>query len=316
MTDQPNGPAEPTPEPPPEPVPGSTPETPAAPASPPPAAPPPPWRSTHAAPGRATVPSRATTPCALRCAPVPAGLRCAPAAPVRCAATAPVRCAARPYGAPQPAQYGAAQPPPAYGAQPGYPPPQANPYGGYSQAPVYAGGPAVYPGSIGYVEQNFGKVADFGQRALAYLIDFAITLVGLIPMVIGIIMLVAAAPGFDTDEFGNVTSSGDGNSGLAVAGGLLIALGVLLSIAITLWNRVFKMGRTGQSVGKKAIGLFLLDDKTGRPIGAGMCFLREIVQGLVNQIFYLGWLWMLWDTDKQTLGDKSVHSSVVVVPKG
>ena len=47
-----------------------------------------------------------------------------------------------------------------------------------------------------------------------------------------------------------------------------------------------------------------------------MCFLREIVQGLVNQIFYLGWLWMLWDTDKQTLGDKAVHSSVVVVPKG
>ncbi len=229
---------------------------------------------------------------------------------LRCAAAAPA------YGAPQAPQYGAAQPPPAYGAQPGYPPPQANPYGGYSQAPVYAGGPAVYPGSIGYVEQNFGKVADFGQRALAYLIDFAITLVGLIPMVIGIIMLVAAAPGFDTDEFGNVTSSGDGNSGLAVAGGLLIGLGVLLSIAITLWNRVFKMGRTGQSVGKKAIGLFLLDDKTGRPIGAGMCFLREIVQGLVNQIFYLGWLWMLWDTDKQTLGDKSVHSSVVVVPKG
>ena len=159
-------------------------------------------------------------------------------------------------------------------------------------------------------------MATFGQRALAYLIDIAITLIGLIPMVIGIIMLIAAAPGFDTDQYGNVTSSGDGNTGLAVTGGLLIALGVLVSLAITLWNRVFKMGRTGQSVGKKAIGLFLLDDKTGRPIGAGMCFLRELVQGLVNQIFYLGWLWMLWDADKQTLGDKSVHSSVVVVPKG
>jgi uncharacterized RDD family membrane protein YckC len=221
------------------------------------------------------------------------------------------------YGAPQPPPYGAPQPPPSqYGAQPGYPPPAANPYGGYSQAPVYAGGQAAYPGSIGYVEQNFGKVASFGQRALAYLIDFAITLIGLIPMILGIILLVAAAPELQTDQFGTVTSSGDGDAGLAVTGGLLIALGVLVSIAITLWNRVFKMGRTGQSVGKKAIGLFLLDDKTGRPIGAGMCFLRELVQGLVNQIFYLGWLWMLWDTDKQTLGDKAVHSSVVVVPKG
>ena len=99
-------------------------------------------------------------------------------------------------------------------------------------------------------------------------------------------------------------------------GGLLIALGALISIGITIWNRIFKMGRTGQSVGKKVIGLYLLDDKTGQPIGAGMCFLRELVQSLVNQIVYLGWLWMLWDADKQTLGDKSVHSSVVVLPKG
>ena len=304
MTDQPNGPAEPTP----EPVPGSTPETPAAPASPPPAAPPPVAPPTPA-PGRATVPCRAPAPAGLRCAPAAAGLRCA--APPRTARPSPPSTVRRSHPSTEPHSRRRPTVP-----SPRYPPPQANPYRGYSQAPVYAGGPAVYPGSIGYVEQNFGKVADFGQRALAYLIDFAITLVGLIPMVIGIIMLVAAAPEFDTDEFGNVTSSGDGNSGLAVAGGLLIALGVLLSIAITLWNRVFKMGRTGQSVGKKAIGLFLLDDKTGRPIGAGMCFLREIVQGLVNQIFYLGWLWMLWDTDKQTLGDKSVHSSVVVVPKG
>ena len=76
------------------------------------------------------------------------------------------------------------------------------------------------------------------------------------------------------------------------------------------------MGRTGQSVGKKVIGLYLLDDKTGQPIGAGMCFLRELVQSLVNQIFYLGWLWMLWDADKQTLGDKAVHSNVVVAAEG
>ena len=298
MTDQPNGPAEPTPE-------RSARDARDA------------GRTAAGRSARPLPPTHARAGGALRSRPPAPPVRRTPAAqygapqPPQYGAPQPPQ-----YGAPQPPQYGAPQPPPAYGAQPGYPPPAANPYGGYSQAPVYAGGQAAYPGSIGYVEQNFGKVATFGQRALAYLIDIAITLIGLIPMVIGIILLVAAAPGFETDQYGNVTSSGDGNTGLAVTGGLLIALGVLVSLAITLWNRVFKMGRTGQSVGKKAIGLFLLDDKTGRPIGAGMCFLRELVQGLVNQIFYLGWLWMLWDTDKQTLGDKSVHSSVVVVPKG
>ena len=211
---------------------------------------------------------------------------------------------------------GTTEPPAA--AQPGYPQPPANPYGGYSQAPAYAagGGPA-FPGNLAYVEQNFGKVASFGQRALAYLVDMALTLIGLVPAILGIILIAVGVPSeVNTDQFGNTTTSGDANVGLVVAGGLLIALGGLIALGITIWNRIFKMGRTGQSVGKKVIGLYLLDDKTGQPVGAGMTFLREIVNGLINQVIYLGWLWMLWDADKQTLGDKAVHSSVVVVPKG
>jgi uncharacterized RDD family membrane protein YckC len=117
------------------------------------------------------------------------------------------------------------------------------------------------------------------------------------------------------DEFGMTQTTG-GDSGLAITGGVLIGLGILISIAITIWNRIFKMGRTGQSVGKKVIGLKLIDDKTGQPIGAGMCFLREVVSNIVNQLIYLSYLWMLWDDNKQTLADKAVHSTVVVVPKG
>ena len=204
-----------------------------------------------------------------------------------------------------------------YGAPPAYAPvPQPDPYGGYVPAPGYAGGRPMHPGSIGYVEQNFGPVADFGKRALAHLIDVALTLIGLVPTIIGIILLVVAAPSDVTyDEFGNATTSG-GDTGLAVTGGLLVALGTVVSLGIWLWNRVFRMGRTGQSVGKRVIGLRLLDDKTGQPIGAGMSFLRELVSNIVNQVFYLSFLWMLWDTDKQTLADKAVHSSVIVVPKG
>ena len=131
-----------------------------------------------------------------------------------------------------------------------------------------------------------------------------------------IIMLVSAAPTeLYVDEYGMTQSEG-GNGSVAVIGGLLIGLGALISLAISLWNRVFKMGRTGQSVGKKVIGLKLVDDKTGQPIGAGMCFLREVVSNVVNQVIYLSYLWMLWDDNKQTIADKAVHSTVVVVPKG
>ena len=299
MTDLPHDPAEPTPD---QPLP--PPPPPAAPtAAPAEAAPPPQAAPRPQAPPPPTAP--ATGPYGAPATPPPAGQPGYPANPV----------AAQPGYPAQPGYSGQ----PGYPAQPGYAPQApANPYGGYTQAPVYSGGGGpAYPGSLAYVEQNFGRVAGFGQRALAYLIDTALSLIGLIPVIIGIIVLaVGASNSVTTDEFGNITSTGDFDPGLAVVGGLLIAFGALVGITITIWNRVFKMGRTGQSVGKKVIGLYLLDDKTGQPIGAGMCFLREVVQTLVNQVFYLGWLWMLWDADRQTLGDKAVHSSVVVVPKG
>jgi len=299
MTDLPHDPAEPTPDQPdpPSPPPAAPTAAPAEAAPPPPAVPPPP------APQQPTAPP--AVPYGAPATPPPAGQQGYPANPV----------AAQPGYPVQPVYPGQ----PGYPAQPGYAPQApANPYGGYTQAPVYSGGGGpAFPGSLAYVEQSFGRVAGFGQRALAYLIDTALSLIGLIPAIIGIIVLtVAASDSLTTDEFGNVTSTGEFDPGLAVVGGLLITLGVVVGLAITIWNRVFKMGRTGQSVGKKVIGLYLLDDKTGQPIGAGMCFLREVVQTLVNQVFYLGWLWMLWDADRQTLGDKAVHSSVVVVPKG
>ncbi len=287
MTDLPQHPADPTPD---EPQTTNTPDP-----SPEAAAPPPPEAA-------APAPQQAAPPPPPAPAPPPAGPPAPPVAPEYPPPAPPVGS----YGQPNPAA-----------AQQGYPQPPANPYGGYSQAPVYAGGGPGYPGSLAYVEQNFGKVANFGQRALAYLVDIAITLIGLVPVVIGIILIAIAVPSdISTDQFGNTTTSGDSNPALAAIGGLLIALGVLIAVGITIWNRVFKMGRTGQSVGKKVIGLYLLDDKTGQPVGAGMTFLRELVNGLVNQVFYIGWLWMLWDADKQTLGDKAVHSSVVNVPKG
>ena len=63
-------------------------------------------------------------------------------------------------------------------------------------------------------------------------------------MIIGIIMLVSAAPTeLYVDEYGMTQSEG-GNGSVAVIGGLLIGLGALISLAISLWNRVFKMGRT------------------------------------------------------------------------
>ncbi|KRE44072.1 RDD family protein [Knoellia sp. Soil729] len=181
--------------------------------------------------------------------------------------------------------------------------PQVNPYGVAGQA---------FPGSKAYVEQYFGPVAGFGSRAAALIIDTLLTLIGVVPMVIGIVMFVLGAP--ETDEMG-YSVDGTSNGGQMALGGLLVVLGILLMIGIQVWNRIFRMGRTGQSVGKKAMGLKLINEQTGQPIGAIQSFLRELLGGLINQIVYLSYLWMLWDDNKQTLADKIVHSTVIKVPK-
>ena len=187
-----------------------------------------------------------------------------------------------------------------------------SPYGAAPQINPYGAGGQAFPGSKAYVEQHFGPVAGFGGRALALIIDSLLMLIGFIPMVIGAVLLVVAAP--DTDAFGS-SIDGTGSGGTAALGGILIVLGILLAIGIQVWNRIFRMGRTGQSVGKQVMGLKLVHEQTGQPIGALQAFLRELLSGLINQIFYLSYLWMLWDDNSQTLHDKVVHSTVIQLPK-
>ncbi len=87
-------------------------------------------------------------------------------------------------------------------------------------------------------------------------------------------------------------------------------VGVTASLALWGWNRWVHAGRTGQSWGKKVVGLTLQGDVTGAPIGVGMAFLRDLAH-YVDGILYIGYLMPLWDGKRQTLSDKIVKSVVV-----
>lgn len=99
--------------------------------------------------------------------------------------------------------------------------------------------------------------------------------------------------------------------GFVTRTGLLILLFVLIAIAVQGYNRWFLAGRTGQSWGKKAMGLRLISETTGEPIGAGMAFVRDIVHFLDGLFCYIGYLWPLWDPKRQTFADKILHTIVV-----
>ncbi|MET8585416.1 RDD family protein [Streptomyces collinus] len=181
-----------------------------------------------------------------------------------------------PYGQPQDPQqpYGYPQQQPGYPQAPqGVPPQQGY---GYPQQPGYPG----YPQQGGYGYGVQPPYANWGQRFLGTLVD------GLVFLVPYILVLV-----------------GRNNAALSAIGGLAI-------IAIAIWQLI-QEGRTGQTIGKKALGIRLVKEETGQPLGVGMAFVRRLAHFLDSLACYLGWLWPAWDSKRQTFADKVCGSIVI-----
>ncbi len=86
-------------------------------------------------------------------------------------------------------------------------------------------------------------------------------------------------------------------------------LGILVAIA---YFTYFEGGPTGQTLGKRVMGIRVVDFAGGGPIGYGRGFIRYIGKIVSGLVFCLGFLWMLWDREKQAWDDK--FAGTVVVP--
>ena len=202
-----------------------------------------------------------------------------------------------PYGEPpsygQPPPYGQAPPsgqPPPYGEPPSYGQPPQYGQAPYGQAP-YGQQYGEPPQAAGYGEPA-GKYASWFNRVGAYLLDMLITIP---PYIVGAIVY-----GVTLD---------DSNEPTAI-GALFMVLGALGSLAVHIWNRWFRAGRTGQSLGKKWMGSWLLSEETGQPIGAGKAFLRDICH-LLDSLCYIGYILAAFDKKVQTFADKIMKTVVV-----
>lgn len=110
----------------------------------------------------------------------------------------------------------------------------------------------------------------------------------------------------------NASNNGD-TSGVGL---LLIVIGATASVAVFVWNICIRQGRTGYSIGKSTVGIKLISETTGQPIGGGMSFVRQIAHLLDAIPCYLGYLWPLWDGKRQTFADKLLKTVVVNQPQG
>ncbi|MDX3192144.1 RDD family protein [Streptomyces sp. MN03-5084-2B] len=177
-----------------------------------------------------------------------------------------------------------------FGQQPGgQPQPGQAPYG--QPTPYGQQAPFGQPAPFGQQGNPFGpprNYANWGQRALAWLIDLSPIL---------IIYLI-----------GGLFSAIVGEAGpILVIGGL----GWVAWIGWTIYNRWITQGNTGQSMGKRYAKIKLVREDTGQPVGPGMAFLRDLAHAVDSAVCYVGWLWPLWDDKSQTLSDKIVGTVVI-----
>ena len=85
---------------------------------------------------------------------------------------------------------------------------------------------------------------------------------------------------------------------------------LLIGIGYWFYNR-WILGGQGQSLGKRVVGMRLVSEETGQPIGTLNAFLRDLCHFVDFIICFVGYLFPLWDAKRQTLADKIMRTVVI-----
>ncbi len=189
------------------------------------------------------------------------------------------------------------QPPPGYPQNYNAPPP---PYG-YPQQPAYGYG----------VNTGIGAAAvkaDFSKRFVSYLIDGII--MGVLFFIVFIVFTILGA-GVASSDIGTYNSkTGYYEGGNLGAGFGLIAIGYLIGLFVPFVYLVLLISK-GQTLGNKVAGMKIVKADGSQP-GFGAALVRTLVQFFLSGWFIIGYLWMLWDPEQQTLHDKIAKTYGVV----
>lgn len=125
-----------------------------------------------------------------------------------------------------------------------------------------------------------GPRASWGRRFVAYLIDLIlITIAGLIVLAVS-------------------------NQAVSSLANLVFGFA---------YFAYFEGGASGQTLGKRALGIRVIDYRTGGAIGYGRGLIRYLGKIISSIPCLLGFFWALWDKEKQTWHDKI--ATTVVVPE-
>lgn len=221
-------------------------------------------------------------------------------------------------GSPQyPGQGQPQQPPqPAYGQQPG-PAPQQSAYG---QQPVPAQQPGF--GQQQPVQPPAGSVqpvapkpvpdlpfASWGLRAVAAIVDWAVVYVP--ALILFLIWRFAVNPIIWSRDYAWETPPGS----LGASNALVFLFLMFLALLFNLWNLGVRQGRTGQSIGKRIVGVRAVSAERLEPTGVGTGIVRYLLNVVLSGLCFVNWLWPLFDARRQTWHDMIVKTYVLAEKK-
>jgi uncharacterized RDD family membrane protein YckC len=89
-------------------------------------------------------------------------------------------------------------------------------------------------------------------------------------------------------------------------------LASVVGLFYLIWDYGYRQGTTGSSLGKSVMKIKVVSEVTGRPIGFGMSVVRTLAHFIDAIICFIGFLFPLWDSKRQTLADKIM--TTVVLP--
>lgn len=169
--------------------------------------------------------------------------------------------------------------------------------------------PLATAGSVG---AGRPVLATFGQRLGAAIVD---ALVVAVPMTVAMGVLFGLLVLLTRTMLGGLDASGTGaNEGLLV-GGFAVFVLVLLGVLVVplLYAIGFEGSPRGQTVGKWALGIRVLDGATAGRLVPSRAAIRVLVRSFASgSLLGLGYLWMLWDDQNRTWHDLAADSRVVV----
>lgn len=157
-------------------------------------------------------------------------------------------------------------------------------------------------------ESKTSKVnyAGAGRRLVASIVDGLILGVILIPF-----NMVISAYTNNVSDPGGLYAQGVNSDYSATNVGFTYLL-TLLMVVIQLAYYIYFIGSKGQTPGKMALGVKVVRKDGVLKIGYGKAFMREVVGKFISSlVFGLGYLWILWDKEKQGWHDKIANTVVV-----